>query len=122
MEENKIIIKKSGQDSAIFPIIVAIIMVLLFVFQVAVSRDLYKVNNAFINGEKAKRLEMLNKLKKERMEKSLMQERFLRQQEEEDLLQSADEQTQLNKSNKIAEVEQGMDYRQKLDIYRQAQK
>ena len=120
MEQNKIIFKKDKQVNDYFALVIVLVTVLLLAFQILASKHISKANDAFFAGEKAKRIAVKEKTRKEQMEKALEEDRLLRKQEEQDYLASLEEQNTPKEKNKFAEVEKGMDYREKLNIYRRS--
>lgn len=123
MEQNKIIFKKDKHNSDFVALIIAVVTILLVAFQITASRQISKANNAFFEGEKAKKAEriaLIEKAQREQFEKELIEERLQKQKEEEAYLASLEEQNRPEEKNKFAEVANGMDYRQKLDVYRKS--
>ena len=119
--ENKIIFKKENKNTDYFAIVIAIFTVLLLAFQVIASRHISKAGRDFIAREDAKRMEYREKARKAKMEKFLAAERLAKQQEEEAYLASIEAQNRPEQKDKFKEVQQTMDYRKKLDIYRKSQ-
>lgn len=121
MNNNIIFKKEKGLDY--FAIFLCIFTILLLIFQVAADRHISKASRDFIEGAKAKRIAAVTKQRKALKEKELEAGRALRQQEEDAYL--ANIETQFKGSGitkqKPKEVKNAMDYRQKLEIYRQAQ-
>lgn len=123
MQDTKIIFKKGKHSSDYFALIIMLITILLVAFQIMASKQISKANNAFFEGEKAKKAEriaLIEKSQREQFEKELIEERLQKQKEEEAYLASLEEQNRPEEKNKFAEVANGMDYRQKLDVYRKS--
>lgn len=123
MEDNKIIMKKAGQDNWFFVIIIVLVSVFVCVFQIMVGGQIKKANSDFIEGERVKNIVASEKLHKAQKEKALAEKRLLKQKEEDqenEMLYSLEEENKPKEESKLEKVENSMDYRQKLDIYRQS--
>jgi len=122
MEDNKIIIKNKTKDNEdIFALVISIVLVLLFGFQVMASRHIKKATQEFIESERAKNTAVIDEgaQKRARIEKFIEQDRLRKQQEEQELLSSAEKQYNHKEESRLEKVEKQMDYREKLNIARQ---
>ena len=119
MENNKIIIKSKKQDfDDIFAMIIALLAVLIFGFQVMAGRQIKKANKEFIESEMAKNTVVDDSSRRAKLEQLIEKDRLQRQQEEEELLSSAEVKNVSKEESRIAKAEKNMDYRKKLNIYR----
>jgi len=123
MIENKIILKKGLKPKVDYvAIIICILTILLLVIQIAADRHFANANRAFIEKEKAKRVALQVKERKAQMAKQLQSIRIKQQQEEETFAFEMENKTKKKEGQVLARTQQGMDYRKKLEIYRNANK
>lgn len=121
MENRKIIFKENVKKQDYFSLILCIITLLILVFQVMANRHISKASHDFIEGERAKRMAVQIKERKALHEKELEAQRLKQQREEEEFRASMEEKNRGKEVDKIAEIQNGMDYRQKLEIARRSQ-
>lgn len=121
MNDNIIFKKDKGPNY--FAIIMCVFTLLILIFQIAANRHISKASRDFIEGAKAKRVAAITKQRNALREKEIEAARTLRQQEEDSYL--ANIETQFKDSGitrqEPKKVKNAMDYREKLEIYRQAQ-
>ena len=121
MNDNIIFKKDKGPNY--FAIFLCIFTILLLIFQIAANRHISKASRNFIEGAKAKRVAAITKQRKALREKEIEAARTLRQQEEDSYLANIEKQFKGSGVTKQEpkKVKNTMDYREKLEIYRQAQ-
>ena len=121
MENKDIIFKKEIKQHDYFSMILCLITLLILVFQVMADRHISQASRDFIEGAKAKRIAVREKARKAKQEKLLEEQRLLQQQEEAAYQSALEEQNRGKEVNKVEDIQNRMDYRQKLEIYRQSQ-
>ena len=119
--DDKIIFKKERQKIDYFSIVLTVFVILVLVFQITANRRISQAGRDFIAGENAKREEYIRKAREEYAEKALASQRLAKKKEEDAYLASIEERNRPEERNRFKEAQKGMDYREKLDIYRQSQ-
>ena len=122
MENNNIVFDKNKKNNDVFLMILCVFTLLLLIFQIAADRHISKASRDFIEGERAKRIAAAEKQRALLKEQELAAGRLARQQEEEEHLASME--AQMRNANLLAPAAKkpsGMDYRDKLGIYNQAE-
>ena len=120
---NNIIFKKDkGPD--LFAICLCIFTIVLLVFQIAADRHISRASRDFIERARAKRVAALEKQRNTLREKELEAARALQQKEEDAYLANIETQFKgsgVTRQDPKKKTQTAMDYRKKLEIYRQAQ-
>lgn len=122
MNDNIILKKEKGPDY--FAIALCVFTILILVFQVAADRHISKASRDFIESAKAKRIAAIEKQRNALREKELAAARALRQKEEDAYLANIETQFKgsgVTRQDSKKTTKAAMDYRKKLEIYRQAQ-
>ena len=121
MENNNIVTNKNTKKTDYFYMIICLITITLFIFQVAAHRHISKASRDFIQGERAKRIAAIEKQRVLIKEQELEAGRLAKQREEEEHLASME--ARMKEANVLAPASKkpsGMDYRDKLEVFNKA--